>query len=1671
MKKITYSLSILLLTISIVFSITIAQGIDYENIVHNWNATKLEYVPWEIIVKYKESDIKLTNSSDKSIINQKANIYNLQVNKTIDRLNIAILKTNENQNINEIINILKQDDDIEFAEPNYFRYIGSIPTNDTHRNNLRALHNYWQNVNSTVWINDEDVDRLEAMSIFSWSNNESTTGTIVAVIDNGVAYTHPDISNKMRIGTSCKNHNGIFIGWCIWWYDYYNNTKNPAPTLNSHWTHIAWTIAAEMNNNKWIIWVNPNAKIMALKVWEDQSLSVSNTISAINFAIQNWVKIINASYGSNTYSASEYNAILAFKNAWWLFITAAWNDTNNNDSSPRYPCNYNLDNIICVWATTQTWALASFSNYWATSVHISAPGTNIYSATLWNKTTFFSENFESITIPNIPASFSSYWSNRTTKNNWILYVEDGNVMSFWKSLFTNAWTTYEDWMDSHIYSNTINLSWAEVALFQFAVKCNTDSGTWDVLKLEFSSDWVSFATRTSITWWTTPSSYSTIWSSINNSYFTSNFKFRFHWKTDNNWQVWSWCWIDNINIITYYTWTHDAYWYMQWTSMATPHVVGLASLVWSFRPDLSYIWIKNAIINNWDYLTSLDWKTISSNRINAYNTLYDLDNFWPTTPILTFPLSWANLTWGNISFLWLSATDIWVGISGYYYQLSTWSNFISPITWINIFTTWTIMPLSNTGTYYWRVYAFDHKNNTWLYSDTWVFTITSIPSVDTTPPSTPILIYPTWWIVLDTWVVNFLWNTSIDTGAWMSWYYYELLSWATTISWIVYTTWYTLILWSWNYSWKVRAFDNSGNFSIFSNTWTFSIMFPIVRDTTPEPITFTPITNVELNTLYTSNIVTLTWINTWITIAISGWEYSINWGLRTTWINLWYQLNTLTVRRYSSTNYATTTWLTLYYWNLSTWFTITTKAFVADTTPDPVTFLPINNANLNTLYASNIVTLTWINTGIIISINTWMYRINWWAWQTTSSLWYQWNTIQLALTSSVSFATLKSMILTYWTLTTGFNVTTQAQDTMPDAFSFTSLTNQELNSYATGNTITISWINTGSQISITNGEYKINAWSWVSTTWIVYNWNTVTIRLLTPNTYLTSKIATLTIWWVSWTFAATTKPLIDTIPPSIPVLSFPIWGTWLTTGNINFRWLASTDTWVGMSWYYYQISTWSTMINILHSWYTSNTWVTFSLGSWSYYWRVKSIDLTWNQSAYSTTWTFTITLPIVWDSSPDIITFTPINNAELNTLYSSNTITIAGINTWISVSINTGQYRINWWSWILTTSIVNSWDTIQLRLTWSNTFSTTKSMTLTYWDKSSNFTVTTRYIDSIPNTFTFNDITNAELNTVYTSNVVTILWLETWYFFTAIITTGQLTKNNILVSWLNTGVQNGDSLSIILTSSPSYSTTINAILTIWSGSDTYSITTKTNPSWWWWGWGGWWVWGWWELPICLNSQLICLNWERNIQSWVLCQWGNLSKTCQIITGENNSWENNVQNLNGNITWSKYSMELNNAYLWAYANKITTMNTIDKADMEWSLIRSHTSKMMSNFALMLWLVPNTGLVCNFKDISKQSDEMKYYIKLSCQLWLMGQWMSKFDPNGLVTRAQFWTILSRVLWWEKYNISTPYYKKHLNALKESEIMKKIDTPNSKELRWRVMLMMMRVDEKIKQNEVNF
>ena len=118
-----------------------------------------------------------------------------------------------------------------------------------------------------------------------------------------------------------------------------------------------------------------------------------------------------------------------------------------------------------------------------------------------------------------------------------------------------------------------------------------------------------------------------------------------------------------------------------------------------------------------------------------------------------------------------------------------------------------------------------------------------------------------------------------------------------------------------------------------------------------------------------------------------------------------------------------------------------------------------------------------------------------------------------------------------------------------------------------------------------------------------------------------------------------------------------------------------------------------------------------------------------------------------------------------------------------------------------------------------------------------------------------------------------------------------------------------------------------------------------------------------------------------------------------------------------------------------------------------------AKMMVNYAIkVLDLKPNTMKTCSFDDTSKESAELKGYMTYACQLGLMGVGTNKFNPNGEVTRAEFATVLSRALYGNTHNGGTPYYQKHLDALKNAGIISNI-TPTLKEQRGFVMLMLMR------------
>ena len=162
-------------------------------------------------------------------------------------------------------------------------------------------------------------------------------------------------------------------------------------------------------------------------------------------------------------------------------------------------------------------------------------------------------------------------------------------------------------------------------------------------------------------------------------------------------------------------------------------------------------------------------------------------------------------------------------------------------------------------------------------------------------------------------------------------------------------------------------------------------------------------------------------------------------------------------------------------------------------------------------------------------------------------------------------------------------------------------------------------------------------------------------------------------------------------------------------------------------------------------------------------------------------------------------------------------------------------------------------------------------------------------------------------------------------------------------------------------------------------------------------------------------------------------------------------------------------EMHEAYKWAYKNEITTKPTILEADMYGPLDRISMAKMLSTYAIkILWMTPDTGRVNQFADVTPEMDaEFNNWVTLAYQLWIMwiNMYNNEFRPFDLVPRSEFGTALSRMLYqlsdWE-YEKTDEFYIPHFNKLSAEWIMTVLD-PTIEELRWYVMIMLMRSAEK--------
>ncbi len=177
-----------------------------------------------------------------------------------------------------------------------------------------------------------------------------------------------------------------------------------------------------------------------------------------------------------------------------------------------------------------------------------------------------------------------------------------------------------------------------------------------------------------------------------------------------------------------------------------------------------------------------------------------------------------------------------------------------------------------------------------------------------------------------------------------------------------------------------------------------------------------------------------------------------------------------------------------------------------------------------------------------------------------------------------------------------------------------------------------------------------------------------------------------------------------------------------------------------------------------------------------------------------------------------------------------------------------------------------------------------------------------------------------------------------------------------------------------------------------------------------------------------------------------------------------SWEVDIPNCS--IQDSQFASEQNDAYLWACQHNITTMRTIQEARLDQPLTRAELAKIMSVYAMKEYhLKPLRAGAVNYKDVNADLGDLADYIQLAYQLQIMGinadgTPIQAFEPHKLVSRAEFATVLSRVIRGNKHNISGDYrYSAHLQALKKYKIITSDVPANRWELRGRALLMLHR------------
>jgi subtilisin family serine protease len=271
---------------------------------------------------------------------------------------------------------LRSDTRIAFVEPDYrVRCCGRLPDDP-----LFPLQ--WSLYNAQN--RGADIQAAEA-----WLLGTGSADVIIAILDTGIDFRHPDLSANIWTNRAEIPGNGIdddrngFVDDVYGW-DFANGDNYPMDG-NFHGTHVAGIIGASTGNGAGIAGIMHRVSLMAVKGIYDEGWGFSSDlIAGIYYAVDNGARIINASWGGGGYLEAMKDALIYARSHNVIFVAAAGNRYTDNDITPFYPASYPGDNIVSVGASAANDSMAVFSHYGRLSVDLFAPGMAVLSTALGN---------------------------------------------------------------------------------------------------------------------------------------------------------------------------------------------------------------------------------------------------------------------------------------------------------------------------------------------------------------------------------------------------------------------------------------------------------------------------------------------------------------------------------------------------------------------------------------------------------------------------------------------------------------------------------------------------------------------------------------------------------------------------------------------------------------------------------------------------------------------------------------------------------------------------------------------------------------------------------------------------------------------------------------------------------------------------------------------------------------------------------------------------------------------------------------------------------------------------------------------------------------------------------------------------------------------------------------